>query len=349
MENATIPLEELALTGFIYVAVNVPIFLLAANIGAHFSIKKLTKSAPVHFQMVPNIDAGTTKIDKRGISKEASLCINEFVYVLNKYDHIDLKFFYKNMRPFSIIKARKRWPWDKILGYYDLEEHIISYVGVMRDSLFHELLHLSSTYIFENHFFCGFSQEKIDEHGYTIYRIGQGLNEGYTQLLAERYFKEYGDRKGAYPLFVRIASYLEIIIGREKMESLYFDVNLEGLIQELEKVAPRDEIRALIKDLDYLYASLYGCIHLLPKVWSKSVYQRVLMRLSAMMKKKIDVENMEGKTDLREEKAVLYSMREYVSKKNHLVYKANAKTNRKLRQNEKVLFYQSRVSKGVKA
>ena len=76
-------------------------------------------------------------------------------------------------------------------------------------------------------------QDGIIYSGLSEQNIGIGLNEGYTELLAKRYFDK--SNNNGYIFETQIAKLLELIIGQEKMESYYFNANLYGLIEELRK------------------------------------------------------------------------------------------------------------------
>ena len=54
-----------------------------------------------------------------------------------------------------------------------------------------------------------------------------GLNEGYTELLAERIFSNES-AGGIYEFYKEVTRLLEQIIGQEKMTSLYFTNDLRG-------------------------------------------------------------------------------------------------------------------------
>ena len=99
--------------------------------------------------------------------------------------------------------------------------------------------------------------------------IGLGLNEGYTELIANRYFSNQRtsrllknnydykyDLNEEYPLQVLIASKLEEIVGKTKMESLYLTANLHGLIKELEQYTSREQIDKFLSNMDFLHSNM---------------------------------------------------------------------------------------------
>ena len=78
----------------------------------------------------------------------------------------------------------------------------------------------------------------------------------------------------AYTYEKRIAETLEIIVGKEKMQSLYFNANLNGLVEYLKKYAPEYDIYKFISTLDFLNEHM-GDKYLIPssKEMIKSGYK----------------------------------------------------------------------------
>ena len=103
----------------------------------------------------------------------------------------------------------------------------------------HELLHLSTLLKSS----CGFSIIRDQKS------IAEGLNEGYTQLLAKRYFNECVNK--AYPIETFFSSILEKIIGKDKMETYFFKASFLSLIDEMEKYETNENIMKFINNIDY--------------------------------------------------------------------------------------------------
>ncbi len=120
---------------------------------------------------------------------------------------------------------------------------------VKNDVINHELLHMASSIYDDNNKigFCGFCQFNYK----TKSCIGRALNEGYTEVLHNRYFKNSNITSHSYKVCEFFASMLEIIIGKEKMQSAYFNANLNELIIELEKYDSLENIIKFIKSLDF--------------------------------------------------------------------------------------------------
>ena len=165
----------------------------------------------------------------------------------------DLTIFYNNINSFKILF--KDLKIDNYLfkkttkANYNCNNTITINKDTDKTVIFHELFHLASTYMINGVFYSGFSQQALDVS------IGNGLNEGYTQLLSERYFDDYNPIK-SYGYLVNIAKKVEQIIGEGKMKSLYYNISLTGLIDEFKKYAEVGEIIVFIKNLDYV-CSLY--------------------------------------------------------------------------------------------
>lgn len=103
-----------------------------------------------------------------------------------------------------------------------------------QETIFHELLHMSSAYLGKNKNAIGF-QQYVHMTANTEH-YGHSLNEGYTELLTKRYFNRRGnDRVEYYDEEQKIALKIEKIVGREKMIELYFKADLYGVVEELDK------------------------------------------------------------------------------------------------------------------
>ena len=112
---------------------------------------------------------------------------------------------------------------------------------------YHELLHLMTTRI---------DDSKTIRVGFQINDFAIGINEGITEVLTKRYFGHLDNNDfDAYIHFTWFNDMLVDIIGKSKIERLYFNSNLEGLVGELEKYIPREKVLELIEDIDLLFNS----------------------------------------------------------------------------------------------
>ena len=162
----------------------------------------------------------------------------------------DIKNFIKHLFRGEIVGGT----YDAVENAVALKTTAISkYVG----SVNHELLHAATTYFDKEKgiIYCGFEQmfvNKEDKHKNEAY--GLGINEGYTQYLNNKLFGAKLAGKMAYAEQQTIAKALEFVIGEEKMRSMYFRADSEGLYRELEKYVSREELYKFINITDVLCA-----------------------------------------------------------------------------------------------
>ena len=170
--------------------------------------------------------------------------------VLNNFNQEDLTLFYRNIPTLKIEKNNKKNSKYEVGGYNTLTNHItISNIN----ALYHELFHVATTIFTKDSEICGFYQyNKTLDDG-----IGSGLNEGYTQLLTERYFIKENKKIDSYCYEIGAASALEEIIGKEKMQSYYMNANLKGIINELSNYHSTKEIFKFINRLDFICNNRY--------------------------------------------------------------------------------------------
>lgn len=287
---------------------------LFANAHSHISLIKNSKSAVLvktkddDFHSHSRLDSSY----RRGLKKAESICVREFLATVEAIPHFDLSLFYKNLRAYGICRGKRPFrlgcPVD---GAFDIVSQVIEYyVKDIRYVIFHELFHMSSRRADENYWICGFHQIKKNlVSGEDDCDIGAGLDEGYTQLLTERYFGNKGIKK-AYGLFVDLVRHIEILVGREKMEMLYSQADLRGLIDELQKYATYEDIIDLLDDLDYIFGAVQTKIMPLPKVVAKYRYQRVLLRLSNMFLSK--AKQVKTEKEVEALKVTLYSLKSHI-------------------------------------
>ena len=133
-------------------------------------------------------------------------------------------------------------------AYYDSSKNLIA-VDEDDLSIYHELFHMASTIYKNKVVYSGFKQSSTSSNSYVI---GRGLNEGYTELLTERYFYIPPKEKSGYTYEVHLAKHLEMIIGQNEMTHLYLNANLYGLLEILENYANIDEITKFIECIDFI-------------------------------------------------------------------------------------------------
>ena len=187
-----------------------------------------------------NIDLETIKKDVRHFY---NVVTSQIRYYNFPYMHRNLKSL--KLHP-SFIKEL-RFMKKRVKAYYNCLNNSIIYEKGIKDSVLpHELFHMASTIRKDNDLsiYSGFSQS-TNLGDYEL--IGTGLNEGYTQLLTERYFDV---EKKSYPLEKLAALKLEEIIGKENMQIMYFDADLKGLIIKLSNYKDERQIIRFIYAMD---------------------------------------------------------------------------------------------------
>ena len=155
--------------------------------------------------------------------------------------------FNQNIRTLKIREEKKHNVYGA--GYTPSSNTISLGILSKKPPLYHELLHLASFHREQNILHVGISQYTRGEF------IGEGLNEGYTELLKKRYFGMFDKSCNIYEYAVKVDSILESVIGREIMEECYFKSDLNTLCLKLSDYIDQDEIYQLIQDTDYLVAA----------------------------------------------------------------------------------------------
>lgn len=233
------------------------IYLYKASIPKKICIKRIDK-------ILKSYDISDIKdliLDKNRIFNDLSIesnnkhvtkYLNNFLNVLkdnfnenslNLYnDNISFLEIYFYKRIYNIYSSISRTE-----GIY-LSEY--NYIKLFKNKvvpyIYHELFHLASNGYFKNKSSLGF-QCIIDKNIF-----GYSLNEGYTELLTERYFKGYDKQYSRiYNLEKGIAKKIEEIIGKDKMQNMYLQADLKSLIKELEKYTTKDVMK-FINNLDIL-------------------------------------------------------------------------------------------------
>lgn len=181
--------------------------------------------------------------------------INNFLNTLEKNPNIDLNLFYNNLRTLS-IKEKKNFNRliflpTNMIGSYSLKKNQIALIKTNYNLyIFHELLHCASCKRNKNIYSTGFFKQ------FPKTSIGRALNEGYTSLLEKRYFIQ-NSTKNTYQNMRFIAHKIEVLIGKDIMEKLYFTADLNGLINEFTKYGKsKREIIFFIDELDYIRFNL---------------------------------------------------------------------------------------------
>ena len=116
-----------------------------------------------------------------------------------------------------------------------------------KSTIFHELMHMASTVKTDEIAYVGFKQRMNGE------MIGQGINEGYTQHLTEKFFPEYKSTTTiSYPFETHFAGLVEEIVTEDTMIDMFFRADLRDLIIELSKYSTIKDAGNFIRQMDVL-------------------------------------------------------------------------------------------------
>lgn len=207
----------------------------------------------------PNLKIGYKNINfQKLFSRKFGETIYKFSEIMvNNFSSKNLINFYNNINELIIKDRRKLKKLFKKFpnaSYFVFENKICIYENNIKVDLPHELFHMASSYVdLENNIeYCGFSQDIKED--LKINRIGEGINEGYTQFMIKKYYgNDYGaDCSSSYKLLMIISEKIEKILGKDKMENLYLTANLKGLIDELSIYMKEEDIIKFINVTDYL-------------------------------------------------------------------------------------------------
>lgn len=175
--------------------------------------------------------------------------IEKFNYIFTEeFAHDNKANFIRNIKQLKIKPLKNKEANDSVKGLYDIKKNKIKICLEnpnnsekkidLEERLMHELLHMSSTK--EDERFNGLSYAKKVENrkGYNI--IGDGINEGYTEYLNQKYFSRNVNIKYYYLEKVLVAG-IENLIGKEKMERLYFIGTFFDFLDEFKQYFDKDE------------------------------------------------------------------------------------------------------------
>jgi len=181
-------------------------------------------------------------------------CINIF---LNTTETQNLFLCYNNLKNIKLEKKKHHllafFDKDKnITGSYYPSENKIVYSN--DDSLFHEILHMSSSIkrkkIWDDNTssivtFSGFERVYADTVQF------RGFNEGYTELLNRRKFFEKNYNTDCYIINIYTLRLLELLLENKKdFETAYFNNDIEFIYDSFKQYGNNKEFFEIIKYLD---------------------------------------------------------------------------------------------------
>lgn len=185
--------------------------------------------------------------------------IKEFEKKLLNIKYFNYSFFYHNVRTLKIDRHESLSKYKVFIANYNPIKNVINITD--EKSFPHELNHMSSSY-YDGDDYSGLSQNGL----------GIGINEGYTELLTERYYF-HGD---SYPVERKIANNLEKITEKDKMEECYYTANLYDFVEELKQYDSEENVLNFLNCVDiisdlvdnYVLCRLY--YHMLIKCMKKA-------------------------------------------------------------------------------
>lgn len=201
----------------------------------------------------------TDEEKNRILSKINNKYVNKFIDVMiNNGKEKYLNNLYSNLRITKIIDcemiqnliAKNSSTYG---GNYYIGGKIILLLGdkinienyVVNLTPYHELLHLLTTKI-EN--------ENVISIGISSNTFCDGINEGYTELLTQRYFGYLSEEEvDTYNVYKWFSFMIEEIVGRELFEKCYFEVNQDLFIKELSNYSSEKDVIELINVIDCLF------------------------------------------------------------------------------------------------
>ena len=230
-------------------------------------------------------DFNIDEISKINHSKE----ILHFIDVVTKnFKAEDLAFMVNNLNKLNVynFKLEDYLRIDGMKGYYNsFSNSIFLHDGNPSEYIYHELFHAASTIGDDDTFCVGFAN-------YGITSIGYGFNEGYTQLLTNRYFPS---KKSCfvYPYLTKIAGIIEEIIGKDDMQSMYMRGELNTLFAKLESYCTKDDTINFIVLLDNICKYLYntGLNKESQELLNQSLYEINVILTKIMINKAINEMN----------------------------------------------------------
>jgi len=250
----------------------------------------------------PKINVESININYDRYENEICKFIKEFEYILtNVIEGIDLSLFYNHINELSFERKVGNISEDDLFEYegvYSLKNNKIVYQNWCSTVLGHELFHMASSIKIDDKEFIGFMQ--TNDNGDI--GIGVGLNEGYTQMLTERYVEK--EDYPRYPLTQFFVKKIEDIVGKENIEKMYFKADLEGLVSFLEKYNTRNNVLRFINMLDIVttYEKIYNSDMVDKKLiqyFFKKAFKDMSNFLFCTLMNKINIEQYNPEFDAR--------------------------------------------------
>lgn len=224
----------------------------------NYKLKKDYKPKSIgYMQTAPEIDTSFSNYDTSELlKKQFGQYVIYFVEtIIDKIPNADFKLLHNNLKDFQItfnnFKFENFLLNKHTVGAYFVTENKIRIQNLdFNRHIYHELFHMANSFYRKEDgiIFSGFSQNFLQRKE----NIGDGLNEGYTELLAQRYFSNKEEASKAYRTEVHYAHKLEMIVGKDRMEQLYLKADFLGLVQELKQYETEEKIMEFMAGMDFI-------------------------------------------------------------------------------------------------
>lgn len=240
---------------------------------ASYQLVKLHKDDPKAYYRIEILpreimrpkDIVDKKIDKRGIKKDASKAINEFISTIKNIGY-DVTSIYENFRPEMIEETR-----GEDAGTYDRRTaKLLIDPNDARNSLLRALLDMYTYREYMTFTVRGFERtvcaKKIPNTVESVNTFARGLNEGYKDVILQRHF-------GVQPKYEELANMvrlLEIILGQKEMEKMFVKGDTRAFSDNLWISHKK------IIDSDYRWNIGVRTIYMMDKLYSQ-IYQSGLL------------------------------------------------------------------------
>lgn len=206
------------------------------------------------FENISQLDIDYKKIN----NSEYKFELNNFIRIMKKnFPDIDQRLLAKNINFLNIEYT----PHKRDSYYYPLTNTITL---SKRQDIYHELFHMASAMVDDEYdlIYQGISQcDLISRKKQIGTTITFGINEGYTELLTERYFNINTRENYIYDIEKFYASKIEEIIGFKKMAEIYFKANLNELMRELLNYQSEENVVYMLECIDYISAHSFDLKH----------------------------------------------------------------------------------------
>lgn len=175
--------------------------------------------------------------------------IDYFLEVVSKDKQIDLTNFNNHLKTLKIYRLSNEERNEENVNVgdaaYDYLENkmYLSEESYDVKSIYHELFHIASSKRKGNDIYTGF----LIDHRDSETEEGRGLNEGYTELLVERYF----NTATQYHFERILVKQLEKIVGEDFLKQNYFNPSLNVVIDRLSQYSSKEKAIQFIYALDH--------------------------------------------------------------------------------------------------